>query len=197
MEVGRHGRIETQTHHGPNVIISMGVAGIVRQRDPLFRGRVADDILKPNVGLGGGAIAAAEEETVAAIEEMDWQLGQEVQGGGASGPRDLEELESGLLEALLAGASAEEAGQGLGEFAGEAQPVFAHALAAPAMPGGNPRNDFEQEVVGEGLGRRPFVAGRRERPAQPGAQTDERTEGFSEGGCVMLRWLVLDLRVYT
>lgn len=59
-------------------------------------------------------------------------------------------MEGGLREALLVGAGVEEAGEGLGQRPGEAQPPPADALAAPALFGrdaGDDLHDHEEVVV--------------------------------------------------
>ena len=180
MEVGRGSRIETQTD---NVHLVSGLAS-VRQRDPLLRGGVAHDVQGPVDG-GGGAPQAAEEEAVAAIKEVDSAtVGQEVEGGAERSEdpgvtRDLKEVESEHGKAFHAVGGVEEACEGLGQRLGEAQPVLAHLLAAPPVPGGDAGDDLEQEVVDEGLGRRPGVVWRRGTPAR--TEMDERSVWVCEG----------------
>jgi hypothetical protein len=52
--------------------------------------------------------------------------------------------------ALPVGATAEEAGHGLGKFTGKAHLVFVHAPEGLMTPSGDAEDDFEQEVIGKG-----------------------------------------------
>jgi hypothetical protein len=60
----------------------------------------------------------------------------------------------------------EEAGHGLGKFTGEAHLVSVHALEASMAHGRDAEDDFEQEVIAEGLDYRPPVLQKRGKPAK-------------------------------
>lgn len=122
----RHGRVE-----GQDWADKLALAR-VRDRDPLLRGRIQNDISE----LRAFGLAAAKEKAIAAVKQMEPWVGHEVERGVAVSTGEEDGRFQPHNPVLGDAAGVEEPGEGLGELfavvrvVDEAQPVAGDALEA-------------------------------------------------------------------
>jgi len=138
MEVGGDRRFEPQARNR-----HIGRPSGLRQDKPFLSSRVADEVLKCR--WTSGLRDAAEEEAIAAIQDVEVAQGQEAQGradGRAFSPQDVGEMAGYHRAAVGVEAHVEEAGEHLGQLLAvvrigdEAAPARGHALAGAEGLGG-------------------------------------------------------------